>query len=52
VNTGGSSDKDRKELVVKNLPLQQPDNQDNKTAKSFLNNLFNKKPEYKQSTLY
>jgi len=52
VNTGGSSDKDKKELVVKNLPLQQPDNQDNKSAKSFINNLFNKKPEYKQSTLY
>ncbi|HEY3388355.1 MAG TPA: hypothetical protein VGK38_02210, partial [Prolixibacteraceae bacterium] len=52
VNTG-SSDNDKKELMVKSSPLQQPDNQENKPeAKSFLYNLFNKKPAYKQSTLY
>lgn len=47
------SESEKKELIVKSLPLQQPDDQNNKPgAKSFLYNLFNKKPEYKQSTLY
>jgi hypothetical protein len=52
VNTG-KTETAKKDLIVKSLPLQQPDNQENKPeAKSFLYNLFNKKPEYKQSTLY
>jgi hypothetical protein len=51
VNSGNITN-EKKALLVKNLPML-PDNQDNKPgAKSFLYNLFNKKPEYKQSTLY
>ena len=47
------SETEKKDLLVKTLPLQQPDNSEGKSgAKSFLNNLFNKKPAYKQSTLY
>jgi len=47
------TDTQKKALIVKNLPDQQKDNQENKPeSKSFLNNLFNKKPAYKQSTLY
>ena len=60
VNTK-SSEKDQKVLVVKETPSVQSDNRDtspennqeNKLdTKSFIYNLFNKKPAYKQSTLY
>ena len=52
VNTE-ESDSGKKELIIKNHHTQIPDNQDNKSeTKSFLYNLFNKKPAYKQSTLY
>jgi len=44
---------EKKELIVKETPIQQPENQETKQeTKSFFYNLFNKKPEYKQSTLY
>jgi hypothetical protein len=43
---------EKKALLVKSTPVPQPDNQQDKSAiKSFFDNLFNKKPEYKQSTL-
>jgi len=54
IDSVGSSKSDitKKPLLVKNTPLQ-PENQESKPGtKSFLNSLFNKKPAYKQSTLY
>ncbi len=43
----------KKDLIVKSFPLLQPDNLENKPgAKSFIYNLFNKKPPYKQSTIH
>ena len=45
---------EKKDLVIKNIPLSQPADPENKpaTAKSFFYNLFNKKPAFEQSTLY
>jgi hypothetical protein len=44
---------DKKIDLVKSAPVMLPDNQENKTpTKSFFYNLFNKKPPYKQSTIY
>ena len=41
------------QLVVKETPVIPADNQENKTEpKSFWDNLFNRKPAYKQATLY
>jgi len=48
-----SSENEQKNLVVKSSTLPQPVNQDNKPVeRSFFYNFFNKKPAYKQSTLY
>ncbi len=55
VNTvTNENDNEKKDLVVKSAPLlPMPNTQENKPEeRSFLYNLFNKKPAYKQSTLY
>ena len=53
VDSVNSKSTENSQLVVKETPVIPADNQENKTEpKSFWDNLFNRKPAYKQATLY
>ena len=53
VDSVNSKNTENSQLVVKETPVIPADNQENKTEpKSFWDNLFNRKPAYKQATLY
>jgi len=53
VDSVNSKSTENSQLVVKETPVIPTDNQENKTEpKSFWDNLFNRKPAYKQATLY